>query len=111
MNPITFEQIVAAVSFIGLVATLLNTMRTMNAASKQRVVDDALKLDHISRDIKDLSSDIRETNSSLLNFMGRTDETISTIKETLSLHEGRIIKVEGDVRHHSEELNQLRKNH
>ena len=110
MNPITFEQIVAATSFIGLVATLINTMRTMNAATKQKVVNDALQLADIKRGIDEESDKIKQTNEGLIAYMSRTDETISDIKETLSLHEGRIIKVEGDVRHHTDELNQIRRN-
>lgn len=110
MNLITFEQIVAAVSFVGLVATLVHTVRTMNAATKQKVVDDALQLAEIKSDIKDIGRDVKQTNDSLISYMSHTDETISNIKETLSLHEGRIIKVEGDVRHHTDELNQIKRN-
>ena len=54
MNPLTFEQIVAAVSFLGMVLTLINGAKAMNRASQE----DAMRLVRIEEGVKQLKSDL-----------------------------------------------------
>ena len=82
MNPLTFEQIVAAVSFLGMVLTLINGAKAMNRASQE----DAMRL-------------------------VRIDETITNIRDTLSIHDTRLAVVEDVTRTQAGRLERLEQAH
>ena len=71
MNPLTFEQIVAAVSFLGMVLTLINGAKAMNRASQE----DAMRLVRLEEGVKQLKSDLDDTQKAFTAYMARTDET------------------------------------
>lgn len=111
MNPITFEQVVAGISFAGLVVTLVSNLKTMNATAKKSAQEDTARLVRIEEGVKSIRSDVQDTQSALSTYMARTDETIAGIKETLSLHDARIVRVEDNTRANAGRLTRLEASH
>ena len=103
MNPLTFEQIVAAVSFLGMVLTLINGAKAMNRASQE----DAMRLVRIEEGVKQLKSDIDDTQKAFTAYMARTDEVISTLKENIAHHDTRLAVVEDVTRNQAGRLERL----
>ena len=103
MNPLTFEQIVAAVSFLGMVLTLINGAKAMNRASQE----DAMRLVRIEEGVKQLKSDIDDTQKAFTAYMARTDETITNIRDALSVHDTRLAVVEDVTRNQAGRLERL----
>ncbi|MBS5340073.1 MAG: hypothetical protein KHX93_02620 [Actinomyces sp. oral taxon 181] len=107
MNPLTFEQIVAAVSFLGMVLTLINGAKAMNRASQE----DAMRLVRIEEGVKQLKSDLDDTQKAFAAYMARTDETIVSIRDTLSVHDTRLAVVEDVTRNQAGRLERLEQAH
>lgn len=107
MNPITFEQIVATVSFVGMMISIINGTRAMNRASQE----DAMRLVRIEEGIKQLRGDAEDSQKAFAAYMARTDEVISTVKETLAHHDTRLAVVEDVTRTQAGRLERLEKAH
>lgn len=103
MNPLTFEQIVAAVSFLGMVLTLINGAKAMNRASQE----DAMRLVRIEEGVKQLKSDAEDSQKAFAAYMARTDEVISTLKENIAHHDTRLAVVEDVTRTQAGRLERL----
>ena len=103
MNPLTFEQIVAAVSFLGMVLTLLNGAKAMNRASQE----DAMRLVRIEEGVKQLKGDAEDSQKAFAAYMARTDEVISTLKENIAHHDTRLAVVEDVTRTQAGRLERL----
>jgi hypothetical protein len=107
MNPITFEQIVAAVSFVGMMISIINGTRAMNRASQE----DAMRLVRIEEGVKQLKGDAEDSQKALVAYMSRTDEAIVNIRDTLAEHNTRLAVVEGVTRTQAGRLERLEKAH
>lgn len=105
MNPLTFEQVVAAVSFLGMVITLINGTRAMTRASQE----DAMRLVRIEEGVKQLKNDLDDTQKAFTAYMARTDETITNIRDALSSHDTRLAVVEDVTRTQAGRLERLEK--
>ena len=103
MNPLTFEQIVAAVSFLGMVLTLINGAKAMNRASNE----DAMRLVRIEEGVKQLKGDAEDSQKAFAAYMARTDEVISTLKENIAHHDTRLAVVEDVTRTQAGRLERL----
>ena len=103
MNPLTFEQIVAAVSFLGMVLTLINGAKAMNRASQE----DAMRLVRIEEGVKQLNGDVEDSQKAFAAYMARTDEVISTLKENIAHHDTRLAVVEDVTRTQAGRLEHL----
>lgn len=103
MNPLTFEQIVAAVSFLGMVLTLINGAKAMNRASQE----DAMRLVRIEEGVKQLRGDAEDSQKAFAAYMARTDEVISTLKENIAHHDTRLAVVEDVTRTQAGRLERL----
>ena len=105
MNPLTFEQIVATVSFLGMVLTLINGAKAMNRASQE----DAMRLVRIEEGVKQLKGDAEDSQKAFAAYMARTDEVISTLKENIAHHDTRLAVVEDVTRTQAGRLERLEK--
>lgn len=103
MNPLTFEQIVAAVSFLGMVLTLINGAKAMNRASQE----DAMRLVRIEEGVKQLKGDAEDSQKAFAAYMARTDEVISMLKENIAHHDTRLAVVEDVTRTQAGRLERL----
>lgn len=103
MNPLTFEQIVAAVSFLGMVLTLINGAKAMTRASQE----DAMRLVRIEEGVKQLKGDAEDSQKAFAAYMARTDEVISTLKENIAHHDTRLAVVEDVTRTQAGRLERL----
>ena len=103
MNPLTFEQIVAVASFLGMMVTLINGAKAMSRASQE----DAMRLVRIEEGVKQLKSDLDDTQKAFTIYMSRTDETITGIRDTLSIHDTRLAVVEDVTRNQAGRLERL----
>ena len=107
MNPLTFEQIIATVSFLGMMVSLINGARAMTRASNE----DAMRLVRIEEGVKQLKSDLDDTQKAFTAYMARTDETIVSIRDTLSVHDTRLAVVEDVTRNQAGRLERLEQAH
>ena len=107
MNPLTFEQIVAAVSFLGMVLTLINGAKAMNRASQE----DTMRLVRIEEGVKQLKGDAEDSQKAFAAYMARTDEVISTLKENIAHHDTRLAVVEDVTRTQAGRLERLEQTH
>ena len=107
MNPLTFEQIIATVSFLGMMVSLINGARAMTRASNE----DAMRLVRIEEGVKQLKSDLDDTQKAFTAYMARTDETITNIRDTLSIHDTRLAVVEDVTRTQAGRLERLEQAH
>lgn len=105
MNPLTFEQIVATVSFLGMVLTLINGAKAMNRASQE----DTMRLVRIEEGVKQLKGDAEDSQKAFAAYMARTDEVISTLKENIAHHDTRLAVVEDVTRTQAGRLERLEK--
>lgn len=107
MNPLTFEQIIAIVSFLGMMVSLINGAKAMTRASQE----DAMRLVRIEEGVKQLKSDLDDTQKAFTVYMARTDETITNIRDTLSVHETRLAVVEDVTRTQAGRLERMEQAH
>lgn len=94
MNPLTFEQIIAIVSFLGMMVSLINGARAMARASNE----DAMRLVRIEEGIKQLKGDTEDSQKALAAYMDRTDKAIVNMRDTLAEHNTRLAVVEDVTR-------------
>ena len=103
MNPLTFEQIIAIVSFLGMMVSLINGAKAMTRASQE----DAMRLVRIEEGVKQLKIDLDDTQKAFTAYMSRTDETITNLREMLSVHDTRLAVVEDVTRNQAGRLERL----
>lgn len=103
MNPITFEQVVALLSFLAMLISMFNGARTL-AKSNQ---EGAERLVRIEEGIKSLRKDLEENQKAFAAYMARTDEVISTLKENIAHHDTRLAVVEDVTRTQAGRLERL----
>lgn len=103
MNPLTFEQIIATVSFLGMMVSLINGARAMTRASNE----DAMRLVRIEEGVKQLKGDAEDSQKAFAAYMARTDEVISTLKENIAHHDTRLAVVEDVTRTQAGRLERL----
>ena len=107
MNPLTFEQIIATVSFLGMMVSLINGARAMTRASNE----DAMRLVRIEEGVKQLKGDAEDSQKAFAAYMARTDETITNIRDALSIHDTRLAVVEDVTRTQAGRLERLEQAH
>ena len=107
MNPLTSEQIIAIVSFLGMMVSLINGARAMTRASNE----DAMRLVRIEEGIKQLKGDAEDNQKAFAAYMARTDEVISSVKDTIAQHDTRLAVVEDVTRTQAGRLERLEKAH
>ena len=103
MNPLTFEQMIATVSFLGMMVSLINGARAMTRASNE----DAMRLVRIEEGVKQLKGDAEDSQKAFAAYMARTDETITNIRDALSIHDTRLAVVEDVTRNQAGRLERL----
>lgn len=103
MNPLTFEQIIAIASFLGMMVSLINGARAMARASNE----DAMRLVRIEEGIKQLKGDTEDSQKALAAYMDRTDEAIVNMRDTLAEHNTRLAVVEDVTRTQAGRLERL----
>lgn len=107
MNPLTFEQIIAIASFLGMMVSLINGARAMARASNE----DAMRLVRIEEGIKQLKGDTEDSQKALAAYMDRTDEAIVNMRDTLAEHNTRLAVVEDVTRTQAGRLERLERAH
>lgn len=107
MNPLTFEQIIAIASFLGMMVSLINGARAMARASNE----DAMRLVRIEEGIKQLKGDAEDNQKALAAYMAHTDEAIVNMRDTLAEHNTRLAVVEDVTRTQAGRLERLERAH
>lgn len=107
MNPITFEQVVALLSFLAMLVSMFNGARNL-AKSNQ---EGAERLVRIEEGIKSLRKDLEENQKAFAAYMARTDESISNVRSTINDHTARLAVVEDAVKANSGRLGRLEAAH
>lgn len=103
MNPLTFEQMIAVVSFLGMMVSLINGARAMTRASNE----DAMRLVRIEEGVKQLKGNLDDTQQAFTAYMARTDEVISSLRDTIAQHDTRLAVVEDVTRIQAGRLERL----
>lgn len=111
MNPITFEQTIAIVSFVGVIVAMVSNIHGTTKSAKDSAKKDAERLVRIEEGVRRIGDSQEEAKTSLANYMGRTDGVLSDLKKVVDKQDRRLIKVEETTKDTRERLVKLENAH